>query len=336
MPMATPQRRSLGMRIGRAAARFRGPGAWRAWGGLLLLLLLLAYLVYVFTRTDLADFDLGNLLRRIRPGDIALVAVLYGLTLALAIGCWALIIGRIAGCHRFFEHARSYLLTSVTRRLPGSFWHMLGRMVLYERLGVARGLSAVASGLEYLAMVLGGVLIALLAWPLVFTGQARSPITLLIPLLVCALALNPPLVRWLIRRFDRTGGVASVRYRQLMLWVLIYALIWCVGGLLLFVLVRAVAPISFGALPVVVGIWATAGVAATVVFNFLPFGLGATEITMTALLSGLIAPEEAFFVAVAVRVLLTLCELAYGMLGALMYLPDLLARRGPFAPTPEE
>lgn len=319
----------------RLAQKFRGRSAWRAWSGLGLILLLLAYLGYVLRSVDAGTFDLGGLLSRLAFADVGVIALLYGITLVLAILTWGLIIGSISGYHRPFEDTRSYLLTSVTRRLPGTFWYMLGRVVLYERLGVARGLTALASGLEFLAMVLGGVLIALLTWPLAFGGQRISLLGLLITLVACAALLNPPLVRALIRRFGQTAGAPPVRYRQLLLWVTLYGLIWCVGGLILFVLVRAVQPLPVHMLPAMIGIWATAGVAATLFFSFLPFGLGATEVTMAAMLSPFVAPDEALFIAVALRVILTLCELAYGLLGGLLYLPDLLARRGPFASPPD-
>lgn len=324
-------------RLRRLAVRFRGPGAWRAWTGLGLLLLLAAYLGYILARNGAPEMDLRALLARITPGDVALVALIYGLTLVIAVLAWGLIIGSLSGYWGWMEHARIYVFTSLTRRLPGpgTFWHTLGRVVLYERLGVPRGLTAVAGGLEFVALVLGGVLVALLTWPLVFGGQGLSPVLLLIPLLACAVLLNPPLVRALIRRVGRAAGTPPVRYRQLMLWVGIFALIWCVGGLLLFVLVRAVAPIPLSLLPAIIGVWATAGVASTLFFSFLPFGLGATEVTLTALLSPFVAPGEAFFIALALRVILTFCELGYGLLGGLLYLPDLIAHRGPFAPPPE-
>jgi uncharacterized membrane protein YbhN (UPF0104 family) len=335
MASSYPPKRGLGDRVRRAAARFRGPGAWRAWGGLMLLLLLVAYLIYIFTRSGLPEIDVRALLAEITLRDLALAALLYGITLVFAVVGWALIMGTLSGYRGMFEHARIYILTSVTRRLPGTFWYMLGRVVLYERLGIARGLTAVASGLEFAAMVLGGLLVTLLSWPLVFGAQNLNPAVLLIPLLACAVLLNPPLVRALIRRFGRAAGTPPVRYRQMLLWVAVYAVIWCVGGVLLFVLVRAVAPVPLSTLPVIIGVWATAGVAAVLFFSFLPFGLGAAEVTTAALLSPFVAPDEALFVALALRVILTICELGYGLLGGLLYLPDLLARRGPFAPPPE-
>ena len=319
-------------RLERLRSRFRGPGAWRAWSGLGLLLLLASYVVYMLTRGGLPELDLRELFTRLRPADLALASLIYGLNLVIAIGVWALIIGSLSGYWRMFEHVRIYCITTITRRLPGTFWYMLGRVVLYERLGVARGLTAVAGGLDFVAMILGGLLVMLLTWPLMLGGQSLNPALLLATLGLCALLLNPPLVRALIRRFGHSSGTPPVRYRQLLLWVAIFALIWAIGGLQLFVVVRAVTPLPLTALPAIIGVWAASGIAATIFFSFLPFGLGATELTLAALLSPFVPPTEALFIAFVMRVVLTLSEIGYGLLGGLLYLPDLIARRGPFAP----
>ncbi len=323
-------------RLERFLARFRGPGAWRAWSGMGLLLLLAAYVVYMFTRGGLPELDLRELFTQLRPADLALATLIYGINLLIAIFAWALIMGSLSGYWRVFEHVRIYCITGITRRLPGTFWYMLGRVVLYERLGVARGLTAVASGLEFVAMILGGLLVMLVTWPLMLGAQSLNPAVLLGTLMLCALLLNPPLVRALIRRFGHSAGTPPVRYRQLLLWVAIFALIWAIGGLQLFVVVRAVTPLPLTALPAMMGIWSASGIAATVFFSFLPFGLGATELTLAALLSPFVPPTEALFIAFVMRVVLTFSEIGYGLLGGMLYLPDLIARRGPFTPLPEQ
>lgn len=322
-------------RLERLRARFRGPNAWRAWSGLGLLLLLAAYIVYMLTRSGLPAINLRELLARLSLAELALATLIYGVNLTIAIFAWALIIGSLSGCWRMFEHVRIYCITSITRRLPGTFWYMLGRVVLYERLGVPRGLTAVASGLEFVAMILGGLLVTLLTWPLMLGAASLNPAVLLATLAACALLLNPPLVRALIRRFGQRAGAPPVRYRQLLLWVAIFALIWAIGGLQLFVVARAVTPISLTALPALIGIWSASGIASTIFFSFLPFGLGASELTLATLLSPFVPPAEALVIALAMRLVLTVSEIGYGLLGGLLYLPDILARRGPFAPLPE-
>lgn len=318
--------------LGKLRARLSGPGRWRTWIGLTVLAGLLSYALFAILWRDLPAMNLRELFGRVSAGDVALAVGVYSLDLALAIVGWVLIHGMLGGFWRPLHHFRIYTLTAMTRRLPGTFWYLLGRVVLYERLGVARAVTAVAGGFEFAATVLGGALVALVTWPLVLGGQGVSPLLPLLLLAVCAALLNPPTVRWAVRRLSPGHHTPGVRYRHLLLWVLVYALVWAVGGLLLFVVVDAVHPLPRTQLPAVIGIWAVFGLASMLLFSFVPFGLGVNELTLAALLSPLIPADEAFFVALLMRALLTLAELGYGLIGALLSLPDLLRPVEPGAP----
>jgi hypothetical protein len=304
----------------RLRQRLRGPGAWRTWLGLGLLAALTGYAFYAILWKELATFNLAELFGRLSVGDISLALLVYTADLALAVLGWVLIIGPLSGYWRMLDHTRIYLLTSVTKRLPGTFWYILGRVVLYERLGVARGVSVLAGGLEFAVTIMGGLVVALAAWPVLIASTAFSPIWLLLPLAIGAALLNPPAIRAILRRLAPQHA-AGVRYRHLLGWVLIYVLVWSVGGVLLFVLANAVYPLPLSALPGVIGVWATAGIAATVLFSVVPFGLGVNELTLTVLLGPFMPAGEAFFVALLMRALLTICEFAFALLGALLSLP---------------
>gem|GEM_PF-1116702 len=310
----------------RALGRLRGPGAWRTWLGLGLLVAFTAYACYRLLQYDLRAIDVGELLSRLSPADIARVCAVYVVALALAIAGWGLILGALAGCWAWLDHVRIYLITQVTRRLPGTYWYVLGRVVMYERLGVARGVTALSSGVELAATCLGGLVVLLLTWPLVLGARDLSPLWIAPVLAGLAALLNPPAVRWIVRKLSPHSP--SVRYRDIMLWSLVYSLIWVLGGVILFLFAAPVEPrITPADLPAMIGIWVTAGMAAMTIFSFLPFGLGATELTIATLAAGLLAPAEALFVAFAMRAVMTACELACGVVGLLFGLPGLLRGR---------
>jgi hypothetical protein len=318
--------------VAKLRARLTGPGRWRTWLGLTLLAALLGYALVAILWRELPSMDLRELFGRVSAADVALAFGVYSLDLALAVAGWVLIHGLLSGFWRPVDHFRIYTLTAMTKRLPGTFWYIVGRVVLYERLGVARGVTAVAGGFEFAATVLGGVLVALVTWPLVLGGLGVSPLWFLLLLAACAALLNPPTVRWAVRRLSPDQHTPPVRYRHLVAWVLLYALVWAVGGLLLFVVVGAVHPLGPEQLPAIVGVWTVAGLASMLLFSFVPFGLGVTELTLTTLLSPFIPVDEALFVALLMRAFLTLSELGYGLLGALLSLPDLLRPVEPGAP----
>lgn len=313
---------SLRAPLGRLKAKLRSPGAWRVWFGLILLAGITSYAFFVIIWRELPQMDLGELFSRVGPGEFGATLVLYAIALALAVGGWRSILGRLSGFWGLADHARIYCLTTVTRRLPGSFWYLLGRVMLYERLGVGRASTALAVGLEFAAIGVSGLIVALITWPLMIGVSALNPFWLIIPLIACVALLNPPVVQAMVRRFSPQGS-AHVSYGQLLLWVGIYALIWAIGGLLLFILATAIHPLPLTALPGVIGTWAIVGLVGSYFFSFLPFNMGATELTLATLLSALMPGGEALFVAVLLRAVFTLNELAYALLAGLFSLPTL-------------
>lgn len=310
----------------RVLSRFRGPQAWRTWLGLGFVLAITLYAFYRLFQYDLRAIDVGELLSRLSFGDIALAAAVYVVALALAIFGWGLILGTLSGGWAWFDHIRIYCVTQGTRRLPGTYWYVLGRVVMYEQLGVGRGATALAGGLELAATCIGGLLVMFVTWPLVLGARSLNPLWFILATAVLAALLNPPAVRWMVRKLSPRSP--AVRYRHILLWSLISTLVWALGGLILYLLAAAVEPgLTPALLPAIVGVWATAGVASTTLFSFLPFGLGATELTIAALMGGMLPPAEALFVAFAMRALLTVCELLSGVVGLLLCLPGLLRRR---------
>jgi uncharacterized membrane protein YbhN (UPF0104 family) len=317
----------------RVLARLRGPGAWRAWLGLVVLGALTAYALYRLFQYDLRSIDVGELLSRIALLDIGLASAVYVAALALAVVGWGLILGTLSGYWAWLDHARIYCATQATRRLPGTYWYVLGRVVMYERLGVARGVTALAGGLELASTCIGGLVLLLLTWPLVLGVRNFNPAWFVLGLAVLIALLNPPAVRWMVRKLSPHSP--AVRYRHILLWSLVHTLVWALGGAILYVLAAAVDPsITPAALPAIVGVWVTTGIASITLFSFLPFGFGATEVTIASLLGGLLPPAEAIFVAFAMRALLTICELLFGLGGLLVWLPD-LRRRGGTGDQPE-
>jgi hypothetical protein len=69
-----------------------------------------------------------------------------------------------------------------------------------------------------------------------------------------------------------------------------------------------------------IGIWAASALLPQLL-TFLPFGLGVQEITLSALLAPFIGATEAIVVALLMRVVLTLSEVAWACIAAVIRLP---------------
>lgn len=304
--------------IQRIKGRLSGPRALQTWLGLVLLTILVGYGFYIILWRELSSINLGDLFARISLGDFALTVAVYSAALVLVIGCWVTIMGTLSGYWDLYEHVRIYCVTNITKRLPGTLWYVLGRVVLYERLGVPRGVTALAGGIEFAVTVIGGLIGALIAWPFSVGAQTLNPLWLIIPLLLSGALLNPPAIRAILRRFSPNHDWRTIRYRQLLLWVLLYVAAWYGGGVLLYMMIISITPLGLDSLMGVIGVWCTVGVIAVIFFSFIPFGLGAVELSLTAMLSGFIPTDVALFAALLMRVIPMLCELGYGLLGLAM------------------
>lgn len=292
---------------------------WSALLGMLFLSGLCGYLLVRLLRDDLFDPRgpvFVTLLGRIGPGMFVITSLIYALILMMAVAGWGWIVGSLSGNWQWWQHGRIYCVTAVTRRIPGMLWYLVGRVVLYERLAVPRTLTTVASGLEFATILLGGFLVAIITWPVALSQYDLIPGWFIVGLLCGGALLNPLTLRRVVRRIHPQHTPLELRYRHLCGWVVLYAGVWIGGGGLLFVLAHTIHPLPLSMVPVMIGIWATAGVVATLL-SFVPLGLG-QELTLTALLSPFVGTPEAIVIAFLMRGVLTVNEVVWALLAGLL------------------
>lgn len=302
---------------------WRSKGVRGALIGTLVIGALSAYALYALLRKDLSGATLTQLVGRVGAGMFLLAGLAYAGDLALAIVGWGWIVGTLARNWDWPQHFRIYCITAVTRRLPGTMWYMLGRIVMYERLRVARSITAVAGGVEFAATILGGLLVAIITWPIALSGRQLNPLWFVGGLLLCALLLNPPVLRAVIRRVSPQSAPLSLRYRHMFGWMLLYACVWCGGGAILYVLTNTIHPLPLTILPTLIGVWATSGLV-SLLFSFVPFGLGIQELALSALLSPFVGGPEAIVIALLMRGVLTINEVLWAVIAGLLGLSGVL------------
>ena len=295
------------------------PGRLRTlWGGAIGSLIisgLAAIAIYSLFRSSNATISLPMLLAQVNLQVLLTTAGIYALSMLLSIIGWGWMMGVVGNAWNWRLHARIYCITTFTRRLPGAFWYMLGRIVMYERTGVPRMITLVVGGLEIGVLIASGLLMTLLTWPFALINQHISPLWFGLGILTCIILLNPVVLRAVIRRAGQQS-LTTIKYRQLLGWLLVYCCIWCGNGGILFVLANAVHPLDFSTFPAVLGIASATGVVAFLL-TFVPFGLGIQELTITVLLSPFIGTPQAIIVALLARGVLTLNELLWAILGGL-------------------
>jgi len=250
---------------------------------------------------------------QIRPLPLLSSFVLYSFALALTVTVWGLLMSRLGIERQWQKHVQIYSVTNLAQRLPGLFWHIFGRMALYQQEGVAKGTVAVVSALELVLMLIAGLLVSLFTLPFTASAYLDRPELLLGGLLLGVLFLHPRVLHFLLSRLEvDDSSMRAIRYRDTAFLVGLYSIVWLLGGLILFGIVATLYPLPLQTLPNVVGAWTLSGVVASI-GTFTPSGFGLREISLSALLTPLMPVGMGAVVAIAARIFLTLCELFWAL-----------------------
>lgn len=240
-----------------------------------------------------------------------IVTVVYLVALALAVLNWAVIMHAFESSISFWMHAKIYLVSMVSRRLPGTIWYVGGRMVLYERLGVPSIKTASASGIEFIISFVADALLAAIFIPL----GLDLPNFWLIPLMlvVCAglFVLRPRTIEKNMIKLNHPLA-QSVSVSQVINWLLLRMALVLAGGVMIFFTIRIFTPLRFDQLLFVLGARALSGAAGMLTF-LLPSSMGASDLTLLAMLSTIIPTSLSTVIALMVRIYTTLFELIFGL-----------------------
>lgn len=245
---------------------------------------------------------------QINYGALELTFVFYSLNLLAIIYGWHLIMGGLANNWKFSEHFRIYVLTELAKRLPGSLIHVAGRLIMYERMNTRKSLVVLGSGLEAILMVVSAAIVYLLASS--FNREKYGEGWLIGAVILGLILMHPTVINLILTKIKNVNHTQPLKYRQILLWLLFYALGWSLGGVTVFWLINTLTPLPFNQLPQVIAAWTLAGSLSSLIF-FSPSGLGIQEITLTVLIGQLIPEPIAIIVAILLRILLTLYQIIW-------------------------
>lgn len=295
---------------------------WRRLTTLASALLLLFFVWYIVRQFRTSDYDFWLLVQSLTVSTLFILFALYSVALVLALWAWTSMMSQVAKPVPWPTHWYIYTVTNVTRRLPGSLWHVAGRTVLYHQRGVARRAVALVSGLEVAFTMMSGSLVLLLTWPAIathFEGQWQG-VVLVIGILVGGTLLLHP-ASW--RRFRQLSGSLTSDTQPFSLfvglkWLLAYGVVWVVGGLMVVVLANQFHPLPLSTWPAVIGSWVFASLLGILIM-ILPSGLGVTDLSLTLMLSFYMPTPIAALSALGARLMFTLFELIFALIWGGLY-----------------
>jgi hypothetical protein len=242
-----------------------------------------------------------------------LAFVCYSFALGFAVLGWTLMMRHLTPVSSLGKHLKYYAYTNLLKRLPAPLLNIFGRVYFYQQEGIANSLMVTISLLEWVVIILSGLIVYLLSSPfLPLPPIWRSPLIPTGILIIGALLVRPKTLRAVLRLFGQGDLPVSFGYGDLVLWVVVYSMVWGVGGLVLYVGINTIYALPVARLPAAIGIWTVAGLIPTLML-ITPVGLGLKELTLSFLLSYLMPSPLAVVVALLMRVGLILFEIIWGL-----------------------
>lgn len=222
-------------------------------------------------------------------------------------------------CVRFIQHAhfrtniKIWWYANLARRIPGTVWFIASRAIMYETVGVAKLPVSLLSGLELVLIFVSGIVTTLLTlsfWILPTEVTQSVDLIWFIPivLILCVIMVHPRILGKIWQLFSRQGPTARLYWRDTTTWLLLYIVVWSIGGLALFCLINFFQPLPATALIATIGMWALAGTI-SLAGALTITGLGLREVSLTLMLTQIVPLPVALVIVIVSRVMWLLGEL---------------------------
>jgi hypothetical protein len=235
------------------------------------------------------------------------VFITYLGSLIMALVGWSSIMYLFDKTINWWKNTQIYCLTLAARRLPGTFWYVGGRLVMYQQLGVSKIVTTVTSSIELITSVVSGGFLGL---ALLLVSGIRMPVPIVVGIaigsIIGILFLHPSALKAILNRNGKEL-LHTISLWNVCTWLLAYTIMWALSGAMVCQLVLAFQPIGARAILLTIGAWALSGTIGVLTF-FLPSSFGATEVTLTVLLSQILPLPLAGTVAILTRLITIIFE----------------------------
>ncbi len=254
--------------------------------------------------------------QNLKPGSLKQlwwVFFAYIGSLISAILCWVAIMSVFDKKHGWVKHAQVFCLTLASRRLPGTFWYIGGRMSVYQKLGLPQKSILFASSIELVLTTVTGLPLGIIF----LLGQGSELDLKIIMLIVAALIIgvilvNPWTLHWFTRKF-KLEIHQRITFLNILVWMTFAVLMWLLSGIMLVKLVSIFTAVDTSSALFLCGAWALSGAIGLLTF-FFPSSFGVTELSLTFFLSTLLPLPVATAIALFQRIITTLFEVILSLL----------------------
>jgi uncharacterized membrane protein YbhN (UPF0104 family) len=265
--------------------------------------------------------DAGDDLRNADPVLFTLACVALAAYYLVFVFGWMRILADW-GIHISYPAAlRAEMVSMLAKYVPGGFWTPAARVVAARRAGVTdAGLVTASILVEAGISAVAGVIVFVIS--LAWVKGVDAPIAPLVAFaVVVTVLLHPRVFRPLAGRVLRRLGQPELppfRGSTMIFLLLFYCATWVIGGVALWLLLRAVGAHPGPESIVFLGGTAAVGAIVAVLAIFAPSGLGPREASMYGLMLAIVGPGAALGATVLNRVAITVVEVLLLLVGGLI------------------
>ena len=243
----------------------------------------------------------------IRPGWLWLAIGLMLVSMYLGAWAWHRLVTDAAGVGNGRLNIKIWWYANLAKRIPGVVWYIASRAFLYEQEGISKRLISLLSGLEIALIFVSGIITTLITLPFwILPAEITDNLSrawfllLLIPL--SALLIHPRILGMVWQKLSPETAVQSLTWRNTIIWIAIYMLIWVAGGIVMFSIINFFQVLPWHQIIAIIGMWALASsvsLAGAITFT----SIGIREVSLTLLLTQLMPLPVAIITIIAIRLL---------------------------------
>jgi hypothetical protein len=197
---------------------------------------------------------------QIRPEGLVLATVIQAIGYFAMVGLWATLVGWLSKPLHYLEHLKIYAYSGLAAKLPGWFWGVATRILLYERVGVSKSVIGLAAGVETAGMAIAATFIVILSQVL----RADEPALVSQPVLIGILIIlgtltHPRILRKLLSRLPNVAllqALDNLAWHRMVALVAGHGVILVMGGVCLFGVTSAVVGAQPNLVVICIQVWA--------------------------------------------------------------------------------
>lgn len=260
----------------------------------------------------------------VSPAYIGLAILCQVIGVLFAVGMWGTILQKFGVRSSYQFNLRAFGVSAVARKLPGTIWYAVSRLLLYQQAGHSRRQVVLALAAEVITLSMAGLLALALGLFSGLRGSQAIPLWLQHPIpigagLVILLGLLALALPHLLKRFMQRSQTEQavlprnpVGFVAILLWLFGELVVVCLATGVLYFSMKAIVPNATIPFTTLAGAFG-ASVALGPLLVWMPADMGLRDGVMYLVLAPVLTGAVAAVIVLAWRLMVTTLDLSFGL-----------------------